>query len=228
MKILGYPIKTPYREGESIVVYDAQVSKRFFLISRSFGFFFLCFSLVGLIYLLTPVISSEFYYRIHSLQNKTVVVEEPAKPITKPVVKYFELIIPKIGLETKVFANIDSSDEKEYQEILGKGIAHAQGTFFPGENGPIYLFGHSTNYQANVSKINAIFYLLKNLEPEDKIEIIYQGKTFIYKVAEKKITKPDDLSAINSNSDGEKLILQTCWPPGTTWHRLLVIAYPIT
>ena len=224
MKIFGFPIKTPYREGNTVVIYDSHVSKRFSLIVSSFGYFFIIVSFISLNFLLSPIIFSEFNYRLYALQNKLEITEEPQKSI----VKYFDLIIPKIGVESTVFANIDPANEKEYQEVLSKGVAHVKGSFFPGENGSIFLFAHSTNYQSNVKKINAVFYLLKELEPEDLIKIIYRDKEYTYKVAEKKIVKPDDLSVINLDAGGERLILQTCWPPGTTWQRLLVIAYPIT
>ena len=37
----------------------------------------------------------------------------------------------------------------------------------------------------------------------------------------------DDLSIVKDTHDQDVLILQTCYPPGTTWQRLLVLAEPI-
>jgi len=41
--------------------------------------------------------------------------------------------------------------------ILQKGIAHAQGSVFPGMQGNIYLFAHSTDNWWNVGRYNAVF-----------------------------------------------------------------------
>ena len=55
--------------------------------------------------------------------------------------------------------------------------------------------------------------------------MIYQGTRFNYKVTESRIVDADDVSFITEAQSGEEqLILQTCWPPGTTWKRLLVFA----
>ena len=41
------------------------------------------------------------------------------------------------------------------------------------------------------------------------------------------IIDPDEVSLLTqAQESGEQLVLQTCWPPGTTWKRLIVIAKP--
>lgn len=139
----------------------------------------------------------------------------------------FSVAIPKIGANAKVIPNVDSTSEKEYLLALSKGVAHAKGTAFPGLNGNIYLFAHSADNFWNVGRYNAIFYLLKELEAGDDISIFFLGKRFNYVVNDKQIVDPTEVSHIQPNiGKGEKLILQTCWPPGTTWKRLLVFARP--
>jgi sortase A len=112
--------------------------------------------------------------------------------------------------------------------ILQRGVAHALGTVFPGMSGNIYLFAHSTDNFWNVGRYNAIFYLLKNLVPGDEIVIFYQDKRYDYRVVETRVVEASDVSYITKSQEGqqETLILQTCWPPGTTWKRFLVIATP--
>lgn len=134
----------------------------------------------------------------------------------------FVITIPKIDVVSDVIANVDSTNEAIYKEQLMKGIAHANGSYLPGQNGPVFLFSHSTDILFNVEQFNAKFFALKDLEAEDEIIINYRGSIYKYAVKEKKIINPDDLEQIrNSNSD---LILSTCFPPGTNWMRLIVFA----
>jgi len=68
---------------------------------------------------------------------------------------------------------------------------------------------------------------LKDLRKDDEIVIFYQNVRHNYKVTKTEITSSSDVSYIVHASTGkELLILQTCWPPGTAWQRLLVFAEP--
>ncbi len=143
-----------------------------------------------------------------------------------PVDSNFSIVIPKIGANAKVLANIDASDEKIYLEALKKGVAHAAGTSFPGEGSHIFLFAHSTDYFWNVGSYNAIFYLLYKLEKGDEVNLFYQGKRYVYQVIGKNIVNPNQVEYLTRKSNKEFLTLQTCWPPGTTLQRLLIFAVP--
>lgn len=139
----------------------------------------------------------------------------------------FSLLIPKIGASEKVLENVDPSNEKEYSKKLLEGIAHAKGTAFPGYGGNTYLFAHSADSFWNVGRYNAVFYLLKELKPGDDVVIFFQNKRFNYKVTETKILDASNIDYLKPDlGTGETLTLQTCWPPGTTWKRLLVFAKP--
>jgi len=134
----------------------------------------------------------------------------------------FSIIIPKIGANSRVFANVDSSDEKIYLPILQKGVAQALGTAFPGEGGHIFLFAHSTDYFWNVGSYNAIFYLLHKLEVGDEVNLIYKGQRFVYRIIGKNVVDPLSVEYLTRKTNKEFLTLQTCWPPGTTLKRLLI------
>ncbi len=137
----------------------------------------------------------------------------------------FSILIPKIGAQARIFPNVDSSNPKEFLPILQQGIAHAKGNVFPGMHGNIYLFAHSVDNWWNVGRYNAVFYLLKDLSIGDDIIVYFEGKRYDYKVSSLVITEPTDVSFIARDHNGpEQLVLQTCWPPGTTWKRLYVIA----
>ncbi len=139
---------------------------------------------------------------------------------------YFSVVIPKINAKANIIANIDPSDKGEYLEALKKGVAHAKGTYFPGQAGTIFLFSHSTDSPLNFARYNAIFYLLKKLEKGDTIMIFFADKIYEYEVTEKITAAPSDTSWLNPKNEKEELILMTCDPPGTTWNRLLIIAKP--
>ena len=161
-----------------------------------------------------------------------------ADPNTKPTVfsevstpeqnKQFSIRIPMIGVDSQVTSNVDMNNPKEYEEALKHGVAHAKGTGLPGDDGginkTIVIFSHSTNGSWNITKYNALFYSLKDLKEEDQIQVWFWGKEYWYKVKEKKVIEPNDVSFLEPQMDTEKLILQTCWPPGTISKRLLIVA----
>ena len=112
-------------------------------------------------------------------------------------------------------------------DALRKGVAHAAGTVFPGMDGNVYLFAHSTDYFWNVGRYNAVFYILKSLEVGDEFYFFFLGRRYIYTINEKKIVNPEDVSYIVNSIGGEpRLTLQTCWPPGTSIKRLILTAKP--
>ncbi len=139
----------------------------------------------------------------------------------------FSIVIPKIAANSNVIPNVNAADEREYLKALKKGVAHANGTAFPGEGGHIFLFAHSTDYIWNVGTYNAVFYLLYKLEAGDEVYLVYKGRKYVYKVIGKKIVNPEEVEYLTRKTNKEFLTLQTCWPPGTTWKRLLVFAEPL-
>ena len=219
-----------------------------FLILRTIGNFLVLFSIFGVIATFGPALFFEANFRIGQLQGvRYVVAEKPGTVIddsgkgglgeltkTKntqilvPKDTFFDIVIPKIGANAKVYPNISPNNEEEYLNVLQKGVAHAKGTVFPGMQGTTYLFAHSTDNWWNVGRYNAIFYLLKDVAVDDDIVVFFKDKRYNYKVGETKIVDGDDVSYLaDAQSGPEQLVLQTCWPPGTTIKRLVVIAKPV-
>lgn len=227
--------------------------KRKFLAMRTIGNFLVLFALYAIIATFIPIINAQviYYYRTltgvkYRVENDLIVrsyEENASNPVTRllsedrpatqrvsPASTDFGIVIPKIGANSNVVANVDAGDEKAYQDALQIGVAHARGTAFPGAkegNRKTYLFAHSTDNWWNINRYNAVFFLLKELNPGDEIDIFYNGRRFVYKAVEIKIVESDDIGYLVEPSDEEVLVLQTCWPPGTTLKRLLVIAKPI-
>jgi len=162
------------------------------------------------------------------VDNFANILTGPKEQVLTPADTNFSIIIPAIGASAKIYPNIDPTNADTFLPILQKGVAHAKGTVFPGMKGNIYLFAHSTDNFWDVGRYNAIFYLLKDLNKGDEIAIFFQGKRHNYIVTGSKIVDPSNVSYIVNarNQNKEQLILQTCWPPGTTFQRLLVFAEP--
>lgn len=143
-----------------------------------------------------------------------------------PVDPNFSVVIPKIGANAKVIPNVDPGNSDEYLSALQQGVAHAAGTAFPGGRTNIYLFAHSTDSFWNVGRYNAVFYLLKELNPGDEINVFFSRVRYKYRVVERRIVSPNETQYLTDKTPYEQLILQTCWPPGTTLDRLIVVARP--
>lgn len=158
--------------------------------------------------------------------EKEIAVQKEAQ--SYGVNSYFSVVIPKIDAKANIIANVDAGEPNEYLDALKKGVAHAKGTYFPGQSGTIFLFSHSTDSPLNFARYNAVFYLLKKLEKKDTIIVFFADKRYVYEVSEKVITKPSDTSWLNPKLGIEELVLMTCDPPGTNWNRLLIVAKPKT
>jgi LPXTG-site transpeptidase (sortase) family protein len=137
--------------------------------------------------------------------------------------KDYGIVIPRLGLDEKVVFNVDPNDEQQYKAALKQGIAHASSTNYPDQKGLGYYFAHSSSPGFQV-QYNAVFYLLNKLETGDEIYIWHERKRYRYLVTEKRISQATDTTFLYQTYEGENIVLQTCWPPGTTKERLLVFA----
>lgn len=162
------------------------------------------------------------------VDNFANVLTGPKEQILIPKDTEFSILIPKIGASAKIFPNVDPSSEDSFLPVLKQGVAHAKGTVFPGIAGNIYLFAHSTDSFWDVGRYNAVFYLLKDLTEGDEVVVFFDNKRHDYVVTKSQIVGAQEVSHIvdAQRTGEEQLILQTCWPPGTTFQRLLVFARP--
>jgi len=209
---------------------------------RKLGLGLLMVALGGLVGPLLPEARLETGFYLAQAKTRSDLVLNPPKPlppavpvvfnpltqpdgsVISPVDPNFSLIIPKIGVNSKVIPSVDPADPVAYSEALKTGVAHASTSFFPDQNGTVYLFSHSTNYDWFVKDLNAVFYLLKNLNTGDLIVISYKGKLYTYKLTDQRIVASDQISYLTGQPGTRSLILQTCWPPGSTAERLLIFA----
>ena len=191
------------------------------------GNILLLLSLLFLFFTFGPVTTEEIKYQArqvldieYTISNE---IDSNAKDLTPPN-KDFSIVIPKIGAVAPVIVNVNPSDPDNYLSALRRGVAHAANTSLPGEFGNTYIFAHSTDSFYNVGAYNAVFYLLGKLTKGDEIYIYYKGEEYIYIVSDKKVVAPDEVRYLGKQGDWNTLTLQTCYPPGTTLKRLVVIA----
>lgn len=218
------------------VIYQYRPSHKGSHPSKLFALALIALSLGGILGPMAPMLRLESGYAFSKLSAKTEKPLPKSVPIVfnplktedgssiDPASKEFGLVIPKVGINTAVIPAVNPADTGAYLEALKKGVVHASTSYFPDEDGTVYLFSHSTNYDWFVSDLNAVFYLLKNLTEGDLMVIYYKGTQYTYKLREKRVVAPTDVSYLIPQKGTKTLILQTCWPPGSTTERLLLFA----
>lgn len=137
------------------------------------------------------------------------------------------IIIPKINIEIPVVYDEPSIDEAAVQRALERGVLWYPTTSQPGEQGNVALFGHSSGNIFNNGRYKFAFVLLNRLEIGDTFMIQKDGKRYVYKVFERKIIPPTEISILNPR-DRPTATLVTCDPPGTDLNRLAVIGEQIS
>lgn len=146
-----------------------------------------------------------------------------------PVSAEPKIIIPKINVEAPVVYDEPSIEEKAIQNALERGVVHYAITPNPGELGNSVIVGHSSSNILNSGKYKFAFLLLKSLENGDTFIVHYKKTRYVYKVYNKFVTHPKDISVLNPPEEGRKAIMTliTCDPPGLSTNRLIIQAEQI-
>ena len=218
-----------------------------FVVIRSLGNFLVLFSLYGVVVTFGPAFYFELQYRVVQVRGVHFQVYDNVGEMgvanspsfldvlagSKEQVMIapdtdFSILIPKIGAGARVYPNIAPDDVGGSMSVLRKGVAHARGSVFPGMQGNIYLFAHSADNWWDAGRYNAVFYLLKDLSQGEAIVVFFEGRRYDYVVEQKFVADPTFVGLLNGNESADRgqLVLQTCWPPGTAWKRLFVVAKP--
>jgi LPXTG-site transpeptidase (sortase) family protein len=151
-------------------------------------------------------------------------IEKSNYDLNKPGI----LSIPRLNLQVPL---IWSKDAASFEADLSQGVIHYPGTAMPGEQGTIYVSGHSSDYVWKKDPMSTVFAKINYLQPGDDVFVaVYgvDGKTYNYRyqVTGQKIYAPDDQTQFIDNSTS-KLNLSTCWPIGTQKNRIVVSAVQI-
>ncbi len=117
--------------------------------------------------------------------------------------------IDKIDLYLPVAEGVDLA-------TLKFALGHMPGTAGAGEIGNCVVAGHR-------SHSNGVFFnRLDELEIGDEVSIMSGGQTYTYKIFEKLVVEPDDVSVLRGTSSNKVLTLITCTPVVTATHRLIL------
>lgn len=139
-----------------------------------------------------------------------------------------EVIIPKINVEIPVVYDVNTIDEAAIQQGLEGGVVHYPTSPDPGQKGNVVIVGHSSNNIFNQGKYKFAFVLLNRLEAGDLFFLTKDGVRYTYKVYEKKIVAPNDVSVLGPTDKPATATLITCDPPGTSLNRLIVVGEQIS
>lgn len=156
------------------------------------------------------------------LDNENINLDIEIAPYTNRVV------IPKIGKNIPLLdvenRNIDWQNELNdiFMKELEKGIIRYPGSSKPGEDWVSFIFGHSSNLPWMKWDYNDIFSTLDNVVYGDEVIVYYGQEKFTYKIREKKVIRPWDVSVLKRNENRSEISLMTCWPVWTTLNRLIV------
>lgn len=182
------------------------------ILRQNVGTFLIILSLCFFAVFAFPIIKAYF------LTNPVRLTDTPSES--------FRILIPSINADAPIVSDVDPWDKDAYDEALKEGVAHAQGTGFPGNNRMIYLFAHSSGMPWEQLRYNTVFLRLGDLKEGEIIYLERNKKRYPYKVVAKKEVWPSEVRFLEDAST-QYLILQTCTPIGTTLKRLLVFAEPI-
>ena len=149
-------------------------------------------------------------------------------PIMAAVSPETKIIIPKLNVEAPIVTDVVDNQESTIQKALQNGVVLYPNTGKPGELGNQAVFGHSSNNLFNRGDYKYVFVLLSKMENGDIIYINYLSKQYTYRVINKKIIKPTEVSILSEQPVPSLITLITCDPPGANVNRLVVQAEQIS
>ncbi len=121
---------------------------------------------------------------------------------------FAKLVIPKIGLDVIVVEGTGVND-------LKKGPGHIKASALPGQGNTV-ISGHRVTYSRP-------FFRIDELAVGDSIILYTPSNKYVYRVAEKRIVRPSDVSVIQPTED-VRLTLTACHPPYSAKYRIIIIA----
>lgn len=137
-----------------------------------------------------------------------------------------QLVIPRTGVRVPIVWD-SSVDESTMLANLRNGVVHYAGTAKPDDSiknnsGNVFISGHSSYYNWDDGNYKTVFATLDNLNIGDQFAIGYNDKVYVYKIFEKVVVNPGDVSVVVQDTSKPIASLMTCVPVGTNLQRLVV------
>jgi len=180
-------------------------------------FFLLFASLYLLVFLALNLV--EFWHWI----KREISSFEELRNAVQEIEKEDSIEIPKIEIEAPLVL-IEGSENKDFKEVLDRGVVLHPQSVLPGEKGKILILGHSA--PPGWPKINYdwVFSRLNELEPGDQIYINFQKRRYSYNVSQKIFLEKGEEIPKNLTNSLSMLYLISCWPPGRDFRRIAIEA----
>lgn len=139
--------------------------------------------------------------------------------------KAFAISVPRLGINDLTITHpTDALSSAGMLSVLKNGVGHLFS--YPGGNGKIMIYGHSSDYAWNASPYSEIFARINKLKAGDLVYVTFNGRLHTYEVTHQQTIDPNDVRPFTGQ--GEELILFTCWPVGSIKSRLIVHAKPVS
>ena len=134
---------------------------------------------------------------------------------TSQIPKDNRLVIPSIGIDEAVL------ESDNIGVIDNGGTWRRPATSTPNKGGNTVIVGHRFYGQGG-----STFYNLDKLSINDTLAVYWEGKEYLYSVADVKVVRPSSIE-IEAPTADDRLTLYTCTPLWTARDRLVIIAKPI-
>lgn len=125
------------------------------------------------------------------------------------------IYIPSVKINAKI-------TEGATKENLLFDVTHVERTALPGQKGNSVIIGHNKGHPNNL-----LFTFLYKAKTGDFVAIDYKGKRYIYKIKKIKIVEPEEEPKEIQQTKETRLTLITCYPPNTSFNRIIIIAKPM-
>lgn len=130
--------------------------------------------------------------------------------------------IPIFGLNASVVTPASASLAALDAALLN-GVVHYPGSANPGEEGTVFLFGHSSGLPIVRNQNYKVFNRLKDLEAGDQIILNTPTRAYVYSVKTVDLVR-DSEALVRFDTKGKKLVLSTCDNFGKKEDRYVVTA----
>lgn len=197
-------------------------NKKYFILT--FGITLILGAIIYAVLIIDPVGVKKRSENVETDEAKNTTNQESQTIASDTSPEASTLVIPKIDVKAPINFNVDGNIMEEYMKSLETGVAHMAKTALPGEQGNSVIFGHSSYYANKPGNYKEIFSKLNELAEGDEVIIESESSELSYKVTEKKIVAPEDISVVDQDTSTKKITLITCWPIKTTDQRLVIIS----
>jgi LPXTG-site transpeptidase (sortase) family protein len=149
------------------------------------------------------------------------VIAVPTRPPAVQPLPAKRLVIPTIGLDTKIIqlgTKLDRRGQIAW-ETAPFAVGQHKGLAGPGQNGNMVLSGHISSPNEG-----AIFHHLPDLQVGEGVIVATDERQYLYRVTDIKTVTPDEISVLDQTPDATATLI-TCVPDGIYSHRLVVTAH---